>query len=67
MKSYQQLFAELKRRKVFQVAAVYGAVGFGVLQLADILVPVLLPYSAEAERRVMEIDAGVTGRSELAP
>ncbi|MEE8487343.1 MAG: hypothetical protein V3S56_04180 [Gemmatimonadota bacterium] len=41
LKSYQQFFAELKRRKVFQVAAVYGAVGFGVLQLADILVPVL--------------------------
>lgn len=41
MKPYQVLFAELKRRKVFKVAAVYGAVGFGVLQLADILVPVL--------------------------
>lgn len=41
MKSYQQFFAELKRRKVFRVAAVYGAVGFGVLQLADILVPTM--------------------------
>ena len=41
MKPYQVLFAELKRRKVFKVAAVYGAVGFGVLQLADILVPIL--------------------------
>lgn len=41
MKSYQQLFAELKRRQVFKVAAVYGAVGFVVLQLADILVPAL--------------------------
>ncbi|MDT8435905.1 MAG: hypothetical protein RRA92_04030 [Gemmatimonadota bacterium] len=41
MKSYQQFFAELKRRKVFKVAAVYGAVGFGVLQLADVLVPAL--------------------------
>lgn len=41
MKSYQLFFAELKRRSVFKVAAVYGAVGFGVLQLADILVPVL--------------------------
>jgi len=41
LKSYQQFFAELKRRKVFKVAAVYGAAGFGVLQLADILVPVL--------------------------
>ncbi len=41
MKSYQQFFAELKRRQVFKVAAVYGAVGFGVLELADILVPLL--------------------------
>lgn len=41
MKSYRQFFAELKRRQVFKVAAVYGAVGFVVLQLADILVPAL--------------------------
>ncbi len=39
--AYQRFFAELKRRRVFRVAAVYGAVGFGVLQLAEILVPVL--------------------------
>jgi TolB-like protein/Flp pilus assembly protein TadD len=37
VKSYQQLFAELKRRKVFQVAAVYGAGAFAVLQAADVL------------------------------
>ena len=36
---YQRFFAELKRRKVFQVAAVYGAGMFGVLQAADVLVP----------------------------
>jgi TolB-like protein/Flp pilus assembly protein TadD len=43
---YQRLLAELKRRKVFKVAAVYGAVGFGVLQAADILVPAMdLPDS----------------------
>jgi TolB-like protein/Flp pilus assembly protein TadD len=43
---YQRLFAELKRRKVFKVAAVYGAVCFGVLQAADILVPAMeLPDS----------------------
>jgi len=43
---YQRLFAELKRRKVFRVAAVYGAVAFVVLQVADILVPALhLPES----------------------
>lgn len=35
MKSYQQLFAELKRRSVFKVAAVYGAVAFGLIQVAD--------------------------------
>ena len=35
MNSYQQLFAELKRRKVFKVAAVYGAVAFGLIQVAD--------------------------------
>jgi TolB-like protein/Flp pilus assembly protein TadD len=38
---YQRLFAELKRRKVFKVAAVYGAVTFGVLQAADVLVPAM--------------------------
>ncbi len=37
MKSYQQFFAELKRRKVFKVAAVYGAASFILLQMADLL------------------------------
>jgi adenylate cyclase len=37
MKSYQQLFAELKRRKVFKVAGVYGVVAFVLLQVADLL------------------------------
>jgi len=37
MKSHQQLFAELKRRKVFKVAAVYGAVAFVLLQVAELL------------------------------
>ncbi len=35
MKSYQQLFAEMKRRKVFKVAGVYGVVAFGLLQVAE--------------------------------
>jgi TolB-like protein len=35
MKSYQQLFAELKRRNVFKVSAVYGALAFGLIQVAD--------------------------------
>ena len=34
---YQRFFAELKRRRVFRVMAVYGAVAFVVLQVADIL------------------------------
>ena len=39
--TYQRFLAELKRRKVFQVAALYGAGMFGVLQGADVLVPAL--------------------------
>ncbi len=35
--AYQRFFAELKRREVFRVAAVYGAAGFVVLQVADLL------------------------------
>ena len=34
---YQRFFAELKRRKVFRVAAVYGATAFVVVQAADVL------------------------------
>lgn len=37
--SLQALFAELKRRRVFKVMAVYGAVAFGVLQVADLAFP----------------------------
>lgn len=40
-RSYQNLFAELKRRQVFKVAAVYGATAFVVMQAADFLVPAL--------------------------
>ncbi len=39
---YQVLFADLKRRRVFRVAAIYGAVAFAVMQAADFLVPALL-------------------------
>ncbi|KPJ97231.1 MAG: hypothetical protein AMS20_17275, partial [Gemmatimonas sp. SG8_28] len=38
-KRYQILFAELKRRQVFKVAAVYGAVAFALVQAADIAFP----------------------------
>jgi hypothetical protein len=45
-KPYQTFFAELKRRHVFKVAAVYGAIAFAVMQAADFLVPALrLPES----------------------
>ncbi|MFO7588128.1 MAG: hypothetical protein R6X22_08650, partial [Gemmatimonadota bacterium] len=40
--SYQRFFAELKRRRVFRVMAVYGAVGFALLQALDLLMPALL-------------------------
>ena len=42
MKSYQQLFAELKRRRVFKVTSVYGAVAFALIQVADPLTKALL-------------------------
>ena len=38
---YQRLFADMKRRAVFKVAAVYGAVAFVVLQVADLIFPAL--------------------------
>ncbi len=38
---YQRFFAELKRRHVFRVAAVYGGVGFVIVQAADVFVPAL--------------------------
>ncbi|MEN8144425.1 MAG: hypothetical protein ABFS14_05680 [Gemmatimonadota bacterium] len=37
--SLQSFFAEMKRRRVFRVMAVYGAVAFLVLQAADIAFP----------------------------
>jgi len=39
---YQRFFAELKRRHVFRVMAVYGIVGFVLLQIMDLVVPALL-------------------------
>jgi adenylate cyclase len=40
-RSYQQFFAELKRRRVFKVATIYGVVAFGVLQVAEPLATAL--------------------------
>ncbi|MCL7985450.1 MAG: adenylyl cyclase, partial [marine benthic group bacterium] len=45
--AHQRFFAELKRRKVFRSAALYGAGAFAVLQVADIVFPAVgLPDSA---------------------
>lgn len=41
-RSYQRFFAELKRRRVFRVMAVYGVVGFIILQIVDLAIPALL-------------------------
>jgi len=38
-RGYQRFLAELKRRSVFRVMAMYGAVAFVVLQVADIAFP----------------------------
>ncbi len=39
---YKRFFAELKRRRVYRVMAVYGIVGFLLLQIMDLVVPALL-------------------------
>jgi len=39
--AYRRLLADLKRRKVFRVAAGYGAVAFVVLQAAEIIFPAI--------------------------
>jgi TolB-like protein/Flp pilus assembly protein TadD len=36
---YQRFFAELKRRRVFRVMAVYGVVAFGIIEAADAIFP----------------------------
>lgn len=41
-RAWQTLLAELKRRKVVRVAAVYAASAFVVLQAADLILPALL-------------------------
>jgi len=40
-RAYQKFFAELKRRRVFNTAAIYGGVAFIVFQAADFVVPAL--------------------------
>lgn len=41
-RKHRRFFAELKRRQVFRVMAVYGVVGFGLLQVVEMAVPALL-------------------------
>jgi adenylate cyclase len=38
-RGYQRFFAELKRRRVFRVIAVYGIVAFGIIEAADAVFP----------------------------
>jgi TolB-like protein/Tfp pilus assembly protein PilF len=38
-RGYQQFFAELKRRRVFRVMAVYGVIGFGIIEAAGEIFP----------------------------
>ncbi|MGW8281673.1 MAG: hypothetical protein ACWGON_00115 [Gemmatimonadota bacterium] len=36
---YQRFFAEMKRRQVFRVMAIYGAASFAVIEAADVIFP----------------------------
>jgi len=38
---HQRWFAELKRRRVFRVVAVYGAMAFLVMEVADLVFPAI--------------------------
>ena len=37
--SHKRLFAEMKRRRVFRVMAVYGALAFAVIEASDVVLP----------------------------
>jgi serine/threonine-protein kinase len=52
---YQVFLADLKRRHVFKVAALYGAVAFAVMQAAEFLVPAL--YLPEAVATAIAVTA----------
>jgi serine/threonine-protein kinase len=53
---YQVFLADLKRRHVFKVAALYGAVAFAVMQAAEFLVPALhIPESVATAIAVIAI------------
>jgi hypothetical protein len=57
-----RLYTEIKRRKVFRVAAVYAATAFVVLQAADLALPrlgwFLRPVPAN---RQLDLDRGAGG------
>jgi TolB-like protein/tetratricopeptide (TPR) repeat protein len=55
-RAYQLFFAELKRRRVFKAAAVYGGVAFVVIQAADFMVPALrLPEAVSTVIAILSI------------
>ncbi len=56
--NHKRFFAELKRRKVFKVAAVYGVVAFVVLQVADLIFPALLLPDAMFRALVVSLFLG---------
>jgi serine/threonine-protein kinase len=56
VKRYQVFLADLKRRHVFKIAALYGAVAFAAMQSAEFLVPALhLPESVSTIIAVIAI------------
>ena len=64
---YQRLFAELKRRRVFRVMAVYGVVGFVLLQVVDLAVPALLLPEWTYRLVALPTDAPSVAELQLAP
>jgi len=55
-KAYQRFFAELKRRRVFHTATVYGGVTFVVIQAADFMLPALrLPQTVSTVIAVLAL------------
>ncbi len=73
MNGVRTFLAELRRRKVYQVAAVYAAVAFLVWQVADIAFPSFgLPEEAvvraEGQRKhLVRSDRQTAGAAELGP
>jgi len=64
-RGYQRFFAELKRRHVFRVMAMYGAVGFIILQSVDLLIPNLNSIAMEPMARVAGTASSIMGAAQL--